>query len=91
MSATKMLRAAVTAERSNNQYITNFKSVAKTQIEKETIYDALMENFFFRKLSREQIEKLVDAMSQEMVRKYFLTIWIKTVQTKEISNLIINF
>jgi len=63
------LRAAVTAERTERTTEVASKHSKlpvheKTQAERDLIRMALLDNFFFRRLNKEQIEKLIDAMAR---------------------------
>ena len=64
------LRAAVTAERHNLDHAGVKDSSLlpvfdKSQQDRELIRMALLDNFFFRRLNKEQIEKLIDAMTKD--------------------------
>ena len=51
-------------------YFKNSKAVfPKQSSEREMIRGALLDNFFFRKLNKEQIDKLTDAMAKRTYPK----------------------
>ena len=66
------LRAAITAERhlvGATPKHTDLPVFEKTSLERDVIKAALLDNFFFRKLNKEQVDKLTDAMEKRTYPK----------------------